>query len=219
MLSWFQVVVILMENLVKGIIRIPIQLQTVACNTQLSLKLFLQGFYAVGSTMVPALKNQMIGMSNTICDTVFVSLHHATTFVQVAQIKSILNTNGITTCNFSGVNGNYFIVVKHRNSIETWSANPVLIVANTAYDFTTSANKSFGSNQIEVEPNIWAIYSGDIDQNSSIDNSDFSLWEADANNFATGYISSDLNGDGSVDNSDFSTWETNANAFVSVVKP
>jgi hypothetical protein len=45
------------------------------------------------------------------------------------------------------------------------------------------------------------------------------LWEADANNFATGYLASDLNGNGSVDNADFSVWEANANGFVSVVKP
>ena len=35
----------------------------------------------------------------------------------------------------------YYIELKHRNSIATWSANPIAITSdNTMYDFTTSVN-------------------------------------------------------------------------------
>ena len=79
--------------------------------------------------------------------------------------------------------------------------------------------EAFGNNLIEVEPKLWAIYTGDMNQDGIIDNDDFSIWEADANNFISGYSSTDLNGTGNVENGDFSLWELNANEFVGVVKP
>jgi hypothetical protein len=196
---------------------------TGACNSVLNLKLFIQGFYAGGGMMVPALLNQSVaGALASKTDSVWVELRTPNSpYVLEASKKVLLNTNGTVTCtfnNFSG--GTYYIVIKHRNGIETWSKNPVPInwIAST-YNFTSSSTKAFGDNQIEVESGVWAIYNGDIDQNGSVDNSDFSEWEADANNFVVGYVDTDLDGNGSVDNGDFSIWEANANGFISTVKP
>jgi hypothetical protein len=78
----------------------------------LSLTALIQGFYNE-STMVK--------------DTVTVELHNAATpYALVTSSKGILDLNGHGTFNFpSAVNGTpYYVVIKHRNSIETWSATP-----------------------------------------------------------------------------------------------
>ena len=56
---------------------------------------------------------------------------------------------------------------------------------------------------------IFAIYSGDMNQDGQVDQSDFPYWDND-NTFGNyGYLVSDLNGDGNVDLSDFPFWDNN----------
>jgi hypothetical protein len=190
----------------------------------MTVKAFIQGYYKAGGLMENVLFQQGV-LTSTFgyeCDSIQVELRRGSAPYQTAfQRKTIIKTNGDIDLDGVTVGGQpYYIVLVHRNGLETWSANPIIIDDYTEYDFRTAANKAYGNNQVEVETNVyWAIYNGDIDQNDAVDNIDFSIWEADANAFATGYLSSDLNGDGSVDNSDFSIWETNSNGFVSLVKP
>lgn len=191
-------------------------------SSTINLKVFLEGFYdATTHTMRPVSVNQGTGTNSTEVDTITLELRDATTTSNtIASTTAIVTTNGNVACVFSPArNGNYYLVVKHRNSIETWSANPVAISSTSSYDFTNFPNKAFGGNMYEVEPGVWAIYSGDINQDGSVDNSDYSLWEIDANNFAFGNYNSDLNGDGNVDNSDYSIWEGNSNQFVFTITP
>ena len=188
----------------------------------LNLNVFIEGYWDGTSAMLPVLANQGQPNPTTDCDSITVELHQTIApYGTLYSTVAVLHTDGTATAVFSPSTtlGNYYIVIKHRSSIQTWSANPVLIATHTTYDFTTDANQAFGSNQIEVEPNIWAIYSGDIDQNGGIDNSDFSVWEADANDFLAGYLASDLDGLGSSDNADFSIWESNSNNFVGAIIP
>ena len=188
----------------------------------LNLKAYLQGYYVGSGLMKDVLFNQSVYVSpSTITDTITIELHDAIApYNLVSSHTQVLSQNGTATIQGLGAVGQlYYIVLKHRNTIETWSSSPILLTENTSYDFTTAANKAYGDNQYEVESGVWALYSGDIDQNEALDNADFSLWETDANNFATGYLSTDLDGNGSVDNSDFSLWELNANSFVSKLTP
>ncbi|MBL7772952.1 MAG: hypothetical protein JNM95_08830 [Chitinophagaceae bacterium] len=74
---------------------------------------------------------------------------------------------------------------------------------NANYDFSTSANQAFGSNQKDVEPGVWAIYSGDINQDGAIDVFDYLLQDTDIIASVSGYLPFDLNGDGSVDAFDY----------------
>jgi hypothetical protein len=196
-------------------------IHTQACSLKaLSLKLFLSGYYNQSNAMKPVLLNQNQSSNTHLVDYVKVELHQAIFPYALIEKQVVeLNENGNAVVNFSSAAANYYVVIKHRNSIETWSATPLAIGTITAYDFTTMANKAFGSNQMEIEPNVWGIFAGDIDQDGIIDNNDFSLWEADANGFLEGYLSTDLDGNGAVDNNDFSIWEANANGFVSVLKP
>ena len=117
--------------------------------------------------------------------------------------------------------GSYYLVLKHRNSIETWSSSPVNYVAGStiSYNFTTSAANAFGNNMIQVDPSPvrFAIYSGDVNQDNIIDAGDLSQVENDID--FSGYISSDVNGDNYVDAADVSIVENNIDLGILVVTP
>ena len=147
--------------------------------------------------MTPVLANQAQGTSTTIVDTILVQLINTTTLEVVASAQGVLQTNGTAACTFSTAqSGSFYIAVKHRNAIETWSADPVLIGASSSYNFTTESNKAYGDNMMEMEPGVWAFYSGDINQDGFIEGSDFPLLINSNDNLEEGYLITDLNGDG-----------------------
>jgi len=130
-----------------------------------------------------------------------------------SQVTSILNSNNIQN------EIPYYVVVKHRNSIETWSATPQSFSGGSInYNFKTSSSQAFGNNIIQVGT-VWCIYSGDVNQDGFIDGSDGLLIDNDAANFITGYVSTDINGDNFVDGSDAVIADNNAFNFVSVIRP
>ena len=117
----------------------------------------------------------------------------------------------------------YFVVVKHRNALETWSASPVTFVNREAsIAFSVDAIYAYGNNEIQVDSspyNVFAFYSGDVNQDGTIDATDISMIDNDAANFTSGYVATDLTGDDFVDGTDFVIADNNAADFVSVVKP
>ncbi len=119
--------------------------------------------------------------------------------------------------------GNYYVTVKHRNTIEVWSATPVSFTsgANTGFNFTTSASQAYGNNliQVSVNPDYYGSYSGDVNQDGTVDATDVSTVDNDAFNFMGGYIVTDLTGDDFVDATDFAIADNNASNFVSVITP
>lgn len=187
----------------------------------LNLKFYIQGYYLGNGLMQPMLYNDgiIINPYSTEVDYINVELHSPTApYDLVENVFQTFQTNGTLTCNFSSYlfNSSYYIVIRHQNALTTWSANPVLLTANTIYDFSTSATKAYGNNQIDLSGNgaIWALYSGDINQDENIDLIDASILEYDVNNFQFGYLVTDLNGDGNVDLLDSPTLEANINNFI-----
>jgi len=120
--------------------------------------------------------------------------------------------------------GTYYVVIKHRNSIETWSRssgeiyNPMTL---GSYNFSDSLSKAYGSNmkQVDFSPVRFAAYSGDVDQDGSVDASDVSSIDNDAYNSVTGYVSTDLTGDKFVDAIDVSIVDNNSSNTVSAIIP
>lgn len=109
----------------------------------LHLKAFIQGFYIPGSggQMTPVLYNtDPVNFTADQCDTVTIELHNADAPNDlVASSTGILHTDGNATLIFPGVllNKAYYIVFKHRNSIETWSKFPLMMNdAAMRFDFT-----------------------------------------------------------------------------------
>lgn len=131
-------------------------------------------------------------------DTVSVQLRNTSfPFNLVDQTKIVVNNSGIGSGSFlNASNGTpYYLVVKHRNAVETWSALPQTFSANTlTYDFTTGQNKAFGNN-LKLVGSKWCIYGGDVNQNGTVDNADLnSVFNNNAIG-TTGYTNTDLNGD------------------------
>jgi len=195
----------------------------IAATTSITTKLYIEGFYnTLTNLMLPVRANQGIGVSATDVDNVTLELRNASSpYAIAATTTAMLQTNGLATGTFSpSVSGSFYLVVKHRNAIQTWSASPITVSAATpTYDFSNANTKAFGSNMSLVEPGVWAFYSGDINQDESVDPSDYSLWEFDANAFSFGNFATDLNGDGAVDPSDYSILEFNSNNFVFSIHP
>lgn len=190
---------------------------------ELNLKAYLQGFYdSISGQMTDALFNQ--GEYNTasvVADTITIELHSATAPYTLAySAKTILLQNGMARIKGYGHLGqSYYVVVKHRNHVETWSAAPVKLKVNTLYNFTTSDNKAYGNNQVEVENGIYAFYSGDMNQDGAIDAFDYVVIDPDISNGSSGYLTTDLNGDGSVDAFDYVILDPNIYAGVGASAP
>jgi hypothetical protein len=53
------------------------------------------------------------------------------------SVVGILKTNGDLVVNLTEaeIGEQYYIVIKHRNSIATWSKNPILLTPNVIYNF------------------------------------------------------------------------------------
>lgn len=148
-----------------------------------SFTALIEGYYD-GISMVP--------------DTVTVELRNASSpFTLADDSKILLDNNGQGSARFYNTQSGtpYYIVVKHRNAVETWSAEPQIFISGTAtYDFTTSANKAYGNN-LRLMGGKWCIYEGDVNQDGFVDAADLvSVYNNNVNGL-TGYISTDINGD------------------------
>ena len=187
----------------------------------LNLKLFLQGYYINAGNMQPVLINQGIAALSNETDTILVELHDPNTFELVDSKKSVLLTDGTASVNFIQPEGIYYVAIKHRNSIQTWSTNPVdCTVSTQIYDFSTAANMAMGDNQVLVEPGVFAFYTGDLNQDDFIDSNDFPDLDNDIlNGVAFVYAATDLNGDGFVDSNDFPVLDNNIFNGVTAIHP
>src|SRR4029079_1021011 len=125
--------------------------------TLLNLRAFFEGYYeaAVANGQPSGQMNDNGGTGGLLkkvgaspnysdVDTVEISAMGATgSHVLIGSKKGIIDVGGHVTIQFGPevIAGNsYFIRVRHRNAIETWSKNPVLFNRVTNYDFTTAAN-------------------------------------------------------------------------------
>jgi hypothetical protein len=187
----------------------------------LRVKLFIQGYYAGAGNMSPVLFNQGVTANTGITDSIQVELRsNIMPYSVIAQTKTVLQTDGSATCYFPIVSGSYYVVIHHRNGLETWSANPVNFGPGIVnYDFSIAASQAFGSNQVQLSPGLWAIYSGDLNKDENIDLYDMVILDNDIVTFQYGYIATDLNGDGSADLLDNSIITPNVNNFIFAAKP
>lgn len=194
----------------------------VISNPQLTLTAFLEGMYLGSNTMI-ASPYSADGISPvTIADTIAVELHqNASPYNLVYSARGTLSTSGIAAISFPfGASGNsYYIVVKHRNSIETWSASPIMFSASTSYTFSTSASQAYGSNLSNIGSGKFAIFSGDINQDGSVDFNDYPDLDISSNNGDLGYLPYDLNGDASIDFNDYPIIDINSNNGIITLKP
>jgi hypothetical protein len=203
------------DEICESVTRTPV-IATVGCTK--NLKLFIEGYYAGSGAMTPVKMNQGVsGATATDVDDVTVELRNTSApYAVAATTTAVLKTDGSVAAKFNAFPaGNYFIAVKHRNAIQTWSAAAQPFGVSTAtYDFTTAANKAYGNNMIQLESGVYGFYSGDLNQDEAVDIFDFPLLLNDNDNFSSGYLSTDLNGDGAVDIFDFPLLLNNNDNFI-----
>ncbi len=193
-----------------------------------NVKAYFEGYYhsdwgRMDSTLFDL---SIPGATNLMCDTVIVELHAATGApgsgipALIDSYKAVIGTNGQVTgsCSVAAIGTPYYIAVRHRSAIWTWSTNPVTLAAITNYDFTTAQNQAYQDNQI-LYGTKWCFYMGDINQDENVALDDFSIWDLDNSNFAFGYNPTDLNGDGNTALDDFSIWDANNANFVFSAHP
>jgi hypothetical protein len=136
-------------------------------------------------------------------DTVTVYLALSTApFTFADTSKVYLSPTGTATLNYgNAANGNYYIVIKHRNHIETWSsaAQPFTTGQTVNYDFTTAQAKAYGGNMKQVG-SVWVIYGGDGNADGYVDPADYDLYKTQFGK--DGYRSCDFNGDSWIDGHD-----------------
>lgn len=178
----------------------------------LNLNSFIEGFYNSVS-------------NNMKSDTVRVYLRNISyPYNTIDSSKGKLSSSGTGAfLFFNVVNGtNYYIAVKHRNSIESWSSTGAGFTAGILnYDFTNALNKAYGNNmkQTDASPIRFSFYSGDVNQDGTVDASDISLVDNAASISLSGYIFADVTGDDFTDAADVSIVDNNAFNSVSVVTP
>ena len=195
-------------------------------NTVVNLKLYIEGYYdAVNHQMVPAKANQAVSGATNEVTTLTVELLNQHSLAVEHTTTAELKQDGTAVCTFATApSGTFFLKVTTWNTVQTYSKMPVPVGSTPyTYNFSNAATKAAGDNQKFLETGVYGIYSGNFTiggiQDPNIDNSDYSIWEADYNDGNFNYIPTDLNGDANPDNADYSIWEGNYNDGIYEILP
>ena len=189
-----------------------------------NLTAYLEGLYSSGTGNRKAQDEVGNHFAGPVADQVTVSLASAAlpyaTVYTAANV--LLYANG--KCSFSipgSLTGSYYIVVNHRNSIETWSAAPVALTGGVNYNFTTAASQAFGNNMKALAGGVFGFYGGNTSGSADqkVDGTDMAIVDNGSTILLKGYVTADATGDGKVDGSDMALVDNNATAVVSRIKP
>lgn len=179
-------------------------------NIYVSLSIYIEGFYDT--------------FSNTqIQDTVTAYLRSSSAPYDIVDSSTaLLITGGKSSLRFfNAPTGNYYITVKHRNSLETWSKNggeSLIRGEFSAYDFTNSITQAYGNNLV-LKGGEYCAFSGDINQDGVIDLTDFIQVYNASNSFLKGYVTPDVDGNSLVDLQDVVIVYNNIVKFIHVKRP
>lgn len=177
-----------------------------------TIKVIPQGFYNISTSKL----NRR--------DTVRIYLRNITAPYAIVDSGSTV----IDSVSFSGSlifntapSGNYYIIIKHRNCVETWSkagGEVYTFGLPFSYDFTSAVTQAYGDNLI-LKGGRYCIYSSDVNQDYNVDVVDLSMIDNDASNFVSGYTNTDLTGDNQVDAGDLAVADDNSANFISRQAP
>ena len=199
------------------------------CPSTLSLTAFLEGFYSDINTMRANIFDLGISADPTETDTLTINIWDPANLSSPTPdytAQAVVHTDGtVDPVTFpAGLGGNsYYIAVKHRNHMETWSKLPVAFKPAVSYNFTTAQSQAYddGVNapMASVAGGKFAFYGGDTNQDGSIDATDQGEVDNDVALFAFGYNATDVTGDGSTDASDMQIVDNNLPFFLFYARP
>ncbi len=192
----------------------------------LHVNLFLEGLFtdSVNGLMNKAQNENGSQYPGDVADVITIELRDPvnTNLILYQNSNVMLTTAGYCELNDIPVylNGNYYIVTKHRNSLETWSAAPVSFASSghVNYSFVTSSTQAYGGNMKSLG-GYMVIYSGDVNGDGIIDGTDMLLIDNLSSGYSIGYLNEDVNGDGLIDGTDMSFVENNSQVYIQVMKP
>ena len=191
----------------------------------LTVNVMLEGlFNHVSNTLNKARNATGEEYPGDVADKINIELHSASSYPTIVYSATDvdLSTNG--TAELSTIpgtlSGSYYISVKHRNSVETVSANPVSFSGiNANYNFTENSAQAYNDNLKMLAPGIYGIYAGNVNADGQVDDLDINLIQSSASTFSLGYLLTDVNGDGIVDAMDLIMTDNNAANFIMVRTP
>jgi hypothetical protein len=180
------------------------------CTKTLNLTLFLEGLYIGSNSLIKVQdcddgENAFNIFPGLISDTLTVELAQTTSpYTTIFSQHGVpINTNGTISITSVpvGLSGNYHIVVKHRNHIETWSQATSFAGSTVIYNFTDAISKAWGNNMV-LAGSIYCIYGGDVNRDQYVDGFDLAFTFNNNRLGSFGYQLPDINGDGFVDGFD-----------------
>jgi glucose/arabinose dehydrogenase len=176
----------------------------------LNLKAAIEGFYNVDNNKL------------NIRDTISVYLRSSEApYSIVDSSRTVIDSTAFSgLCFFNNApTGKYYLALKHRNALETWSiADSIKRGELQNYDFTNDISKAYGNNLL-LKGSRYCIYSGDVNHDGVIDQDDILEISNNGTNFVTGYVNTDLDGDGSTELTDLLIAYDNSTNFVQSVIP
>jgi hypothetical protein len=202
---------------------------TFPCNITFNVKAFIQGYYR-GTDMMPVLYSLGASTDPNACDTIIIEFRNNTSPYAVnSSFTTILSTTGnsVVTLPESQLGQNYYLVLRHRSALETWSASPINLNARLmTYDFTNTNAKAYNNNLANLGGGVFGLYNGDVTngitggiQDGFINMNDLNSIESGCSVFQTNYIPYDITGDRMTESADLSLIENNFASSISVQKP
>jgi len=176
----------------------------------------LEGLYN-GSGTMREVSNGFTSQFPGIADRIIVELHQSGSYSSIVySVPNVeLSLNGTATLTIPAeYSGNYYITVRHRNSIETTTSSPVSFAGiSISQSFALTANV-FGGNLKPSGDGHYLIYGADVNQDGIVDTGDMNDVDNGSASIMIGYNVPDANGDGLVDTSDMNMVDNNSAAIV-----
>lgn len=193
---------------------------TVYVDVKVRMKIYFEDYYENGK--LRSVLNNADGISPlNLCDSIHILFYDSSSQSAIYSSKKIIDTAGFCEIiiPYYIANTRLSIGVTHRGSIETWSANPVMLDNAIVYNFTNAQNKALGDNLKNNGAGVFLIFNGDINQDGSVDFNDYPPLDIGSNNGDIGYLPTDLNGDASVDFNDYPILDINSNNGIVAIRP
>ncbi|MBL7905901.1 MAG: hypothetical protein JNL22_12835 [Bacteroidales bacterium] len=187
----------------------------------LSLSLLIEGLYNGNGTLRQVNDAEGPRFDGGVSDLISIELHNSSDFGHIEYVADNieLGTNGVATVNIPQTfTGSYYVTIRHRNSVETTSVTPVSFAAEYVSYAFNQPEKAFGGNLALIDGH-YAIRSGDINQDGTVDTADMTLVDNSSADYDSGYIAPDVNGDGVADTADMTLVDNNSAAYVTAITP
>lgn len=182
----------------------------------------LESLYSDSGTMRQAWNNTGPQWPAGVADHITVELHDATNYSTLiwALPDVPLSTSGTAEINIPATySGSYYITVRHRNSIETTTSQPVSFTASNIGQSFGSPSAVYGGNLKLSRDGLYMIYGADVNQDGIVDTGDMNWVDNGSTAILRGYNAADSNGDGIVDTSDMNLVDNNSTAIVRIRRP